>query len=74
MLFFHLICHPSLIIRCEITDHILNVRFFSETAMIAVFSPAAFTVAPKILEALQMAESYLEKTEQFSGKVRDLIC
>lgn len=28
-----------------------------------------FSVAPKVLEALQLAETYLEKTERFSGKV-----
>lgn len=31
-----------------------------------------FLVAPKILEALQIAETYMEKTQNFSGKVRDL--
>lgn len=31
-----------------------------------------FLVAPKILEALQIAETYMEKTQHFSGKVRDL--
>lgn len=37
-----------------------------------VFVLAAFSVAPKILEALQIAETYMDKTENFSGKVRDL--
>uniref|UniRef100_A0A8C3AP82 Ribosome quality control complex subunit NEMF n=1 Tax=Cyclopterus lumpus TaxID=8103 RepID=A0A8C3AP82_CYCLU len=32
------------------------------------FFLAAFSVAPKILEALQIAETYMEKTEHFSGK------
>lgn len=31
---------------------------------------AAFSVAPKILEALTIAETYMEKTEKFDGKVR----
>lgn len=35
----------------------------------AVFDLAAFSVAPKILEALKVAETYMEKTENFSGKV-----
>lgn len=32
----------------------------------------AFSVAPKILEALKIAETYMEKTENFTGKVRSL--
>lgn len=30
----------------------------------------AFSVAPKILEALKVAETYMEKSEIFTGKVR----
>lgn len=33
---------------------------------------SAFLVAPKILEALTIAETYMEKTENFRGKVRCL--
>lgn len=29
----------------------------------------AFSVAPKILEALKVAETYMEKSENFTGKV-----
>lgn len=29
----------------------------------------SFTESPKILEALQMAEDYMDKTANFSGKV-----
>lgn len=35
-----------------------------------VFDRTAFSVAPKILEALKIAETYMEKTENFNGKVR----
>lgn len=31
---------------------------------------AAILVAPQILEALKIAETYMEKTEKFDGKVR----
>lgn len=31
-----------------------------------------FSVAPKILEALKIAEIYMEKAENFNGKVRYL--
>lgn len=34
----------------------------------------AFSVAPKIHEALQIAETYMEKTENFNGKVRNFPC
>lgn len=33
---------------------------------------SASLVAPKILEALKIAETYMEKTENFRGKVRCL--
>lgn len=35
-----------------------------------VFDWTTFSVAPKILEALKIAETYMEKTENFNGKVR----
>lgn len=35
-----------------------------------VFDVAVFSAAPKILEALKIAETYMEKTENFNGKVR----
>lgn len=35
-----------------------------------VFDWTVFSVAPKILEALKIAETYMEKTENFNGKVR----
>lgn len=36
-------------------------------------NPFSLAVAPKILEALQIAETYMEKTENFSGKVRSVL-
>lgn len=57
----------------EIVVLVLDFIFYSECFSVnPVFDLAVFPVAPKILEALQIAETYMEKTENFSGKVRDL--
>lgn len=37
---------------------------------LTVYRLLAISVAPKILEALKIAETYMEKTEKFDGKVR----
>lgn len=46
--------------------------FLQINSVNTVFDLVAFSVAPKILEALNIAETYMEKTEHFSGKVRYL--
>lgn len=42
-------------------------------AVLTVSDLSGFSVAPKILEAMQIAETYMDKTENFGGKVTEYI-
>lgn len=50
-------------------ETILFLLYFSTNLQLNLVSLLFSSVAPKILEALQIAETYMEKTENFSGKV-----
>uniref|UniRef100_A0A8C3AS43 Ribosome quality control complex subunit NEMF n=1 Tax=Cyclopterus lumpus TaxID=8103 RepID=A0A8C3AS43_CYCLU len=59
---------PLFTYGATLIEHSLIEAGLPGSVKVDAFFLAAFSVAPKILEALQIAETYMEKTEHFSGK------